>query len=867
MFKLESYITPIILSYVEKYVKDVKAERSQVSLWNGGASFSNLDLRLDVLEQELGIPFSFVSGHIHELHIHVPWTRLNTEPIVITINTIECVLKLPDKGDGSGGGTESESSVRSASPDEGQNSQQASKNKRSDRSGKSQQEAPPGYVQSLINKIISNIKIVCNNLILKYVEEDIVLSLNTRYLCLSSANEIWEPAFVELSAATGLVLRKLLQVKDMTICLDKRNASGKIETYQEPLLYRSSLSIHAAWCYDSPLSKIPRTTRYDIRSERLEFSLTDTQMPMFLRILNLVLAFYYGDLHLRNQNIECESHGTETDTTSDNNPKGDGASGEQYDDEENSESWSGWAWNMGSTVGSALLPVYWEDEMSTGEADVPYMTIKKDKVFHLGLYVDSASLILKLTERQREKNLFGSTKLCFSPFAKLDVHGFVQEVVVKGINTCNVSGGITHIQVVPLGDCACGAKDTEYVKPENETTLSRYVVSGSDTDEKRRNFIKDSLFVKDFGHEEENVQPKERRRAYEIDWDEHLDQITEEVMLDRTPAVAIDYLYHFDIPEDFTSEQLSELGSDIESHNLPEKALCRIVFGPTNVQICSGSLHRTNMISHILSSYDYPPYYEPSENVDSPPEAYGSRDTKEEQEVEEEEPDHIRPFNNPFRVYQITAINPSISLLFADHSKFAPTQFYQSRSAYRNSPAQSPLEELPRLDLKMEYVDANIRQPMYPTKESDMSENPSESDQSTLNSYLNLNAKLLNLSCHLTNKGQSTTFIQPSNLKLSYRKQLVEETLDNNDLKTNQDYIFEIQTLRMRSTKAQAMLMHEIVNSFSIVHPKPAKLLESSLLEDAMTKRIPSLSILITGMYVCISILHGIKCKVMLRIS
>ena len=88
MFKLESYITPIILSYVEKYVKNVKAERSQVSLWNGGASFSNLDLRLDVLERELGLPFSFASGHIHELQIQVPWTRLNTEPIVITINTI-----------------------------------------------------------------------------------------------------------------------------------------------------------------------------------------------------------------------------------------------------------------------------------------------------------------------------------------------------------------------------------------------------------------------------------------------------------------------------------------------------------------------------------------------------------------------------------------------------------------------------------------------------------------------------------------------------------------------------------------------------------------------------------------------------------
>merc|ERR1712155_369029 len=77
------------------YVKNIKAEDSQVSLWGGDAVFNNLDLRLDVLEDELRLPFSLVSGHIHELQIHVPWTRLNTEPIVLTINTIECVLKLP----------------------------------------------------------------------------------------------------------------------------------------------------------------------------------------------------------------------------------------------------------------------------------------------------------------------------------------------------------------------------------------------------------------------------------------------------------------------------------------------------------------------------------------------------------------------------------------------------------------------------------------------------------------------------------------------------------------------------------------------------------------------------------------------------
>jgi hypothetical protein len=30
MFKLESYVTPIILSHVERYVKNVRAEQSQV---------------------------------------------------------------------------------------------------------------------------------------------------------------------------------------------------------------------------------------------------------------------------------------------------------------------------------------------------------------------------------------------------------------------------------------------------------------------------------------------------------------------------------------------------------------------------------------------------------------------------------------------------------------------------------------------------------------------------------------------------------------------------------------------------------------------------------------------------------------------
>lgn len=59
-------------------------------------------------------------------------------------------------------------------------------------------ETPPGYVQSVVNKIVGNIRIYCNNLILKYVEEDIVLSMNIKLLTFESADQQWAPSYIGL---------------------------------------------------------------------------------------------------------------------------------------------------------------------------------------------------------------------------------------------------------------------------------------------------------------------------------------------------------------------------------------------------------------------------------------------------------------------------------------------------------------------------------------------------------------------------------------------------------------------------------------------------------------------------------------------
>ena len=88
---LERYITPLLTSYLDKYVKNIQPTDLQLSFWGGDAVLRNLELRLDVLEKEFGYPLALQSGHIKELRIHVPWTTLGSEPVEISISDVEIV--------------------------------------------------------------------------------------------------------------------------------------------------------------------------------------------------------------------------------------------------------------------------------------------------------------------------------------------------------------------------------------------------------------------------------------------------------------------------------------------------------------------------------------------------------------------------------------------------------------------------------------------------------------------------------------------------------------------------------------------------------------------------------------------------------
>lgn len=62
-----------------------------------------------------------------------------------------------------------------------------------------------GYVQSLIRRVANNVNIVVNNLILKYVEDDIVLSVNITSAECYTVDDIWERAFMDITGEQWLL--------------------------------------------------------------------------------------------------------------------------------------------------------------------------------------------------------------------------------------------------------------------------------------------------------------------------------------------------------------------------------------------------------------------------------------------------------------------------------------------------------------------------------------------------------------------------------------------------------------------------------------------------------------------------------------
>lgn len=388
---------------------------------------------------------------------------------------------------------------------------------------------------------------------------------------------------------------------------------------------------------------------------------------MFIRVFNLALALFLGDF---------KSKPSTKEEAADSSTINDDAN----DEEENSgsQSWTGWAWGYLP----AILPV-WENETIDGGDVLPS---DREKIIQLGVFIERVNWTFKWAEMIRDVSISSApSRLRFQPFLTVRMQGCFLQVTLVGIEWVDVQGGISHLTLEPSSQyCLCGV-------PE-ETTL--YYLQGCE----RAAFLKDSLYDPD----ENLVEPKPN-----CQWEDHVQRKTEATLLERTPALGFDYLYQLELPGEMASEYLSQLGSELEYSNLPEKALFRLAVSPLQLKVSYGLCHRLSALWHAAHLYNYPDYADP-----------GLELTRRSSSSPEADQLVTMGSNLPSRTYQVAILRPLIFIsVNAPHPDFDLQRLFERRVIrMKDSLYSGTALTMPVLKLACTCADLQIVHPMYPIR-------------------------------------------------------------------------------------------------------------------------------------------------------
>ncbi|RVE51489.1 hypothetical protein evm_003890 [Chilo suppressalis] len=556
MFKIESYVTPILLSYVDKYVRDFKPADAQVSLWGGGVALHNLVLKADVLQQEVSLPFTLVSGRIHELLIQVPWTKIMSEPIVITIDTIECVLNLnpPAPQDDN------------LPPEPPRRTQVV--------------EAPPGYMQALVRRIVSNIALRVHHLIVKYVQDDIVLSLNVKHLAVDSAGPSWEPSFADIDPVEP-VLRRLVRLDDLTLCLDRADSDGKIRFYQEPLLYRCQLDLRVLTRLVSANTRRATGLSVQLRSSKLAWGVTNDQLVLLLRLLN------------ESPRAEAKPPPPAPKMAAQAMPM---HTCQNSAEPARMESWSEWAWSW--------LPA-WADREGAEETTAPPAPIP----VALHAYLDDVALVLKMMEVE------GGTRKRARALLEVSASHAAIKVTARAPTMMRARLGLRNITLAARGKCVCGhnastqeptvylskceadSEENPWTWPEEDPTDARIELAQV-ADETLRDTATPTTFDHPTTSEHQEVEGQTELPS------EYSEEEMDPLWQHMEPVLFVEYSHERSPPQPYTNPYENP-PADFEYSDWVEVCSMRVQIRPLCGVVCPALVHRLSALYAALG--DLPP--------------------------------------------------------------------------------------------------------------------------------------------------------------------------------------------------------------------------------------------------------------------
>ena len=492
-------------------------------------------------------------------------------------------------------------------------------------------------------------------------------------------------------------------------------------------MYRCSLTVRICSTYPNAISARASKTQIDLLFPKLDFSLSDQQIPMFIRLFNLALALYLGEFKNRPEKKE--------ETTDNASTVDDDAS--NVEENADGQSWAGWAWGYVP----AILPVYWENEMPEGGIAEPS---DRERIIQFGVFIERVNWTFKWTELIRDVSISSApSRFRFQPFLTARMQGCFLQVTLGGVEWVDVQGGISHLTLEPSSPCClCGV-------PE-ETTL--YYLQGCE----RTAFLSQSLYDSDGNQADSNFQ-----------WENHIQKITEATLLERTPALGFDYVYQLELPNEVASEYLSHLESELEYSNLPEKALFRLAVSPLQLKISYGLCHRLSAMFHAAHQYNYPEY--------SSDESELLRRSSVSQEADQLV---SMASNLPSRTYQVAVLRPLVFISVSPvHPPFDLQRLVERRVIrMKESSSSDPAVTLPVLKLACTCADFQIVRPMYPIRLTlALQSLPSPPSALIQQAHNRIQLKFQELSAELVTEERHLPLLKPCNSSVRLQSLLLPE--------------------------------------------------------------------------------------------
>ncbi|XP_039561924.1 vacuolar protein sorting-associated protein 13B [Passer montanus] len=733
---------------------------------------------------------------------------------------MECILKLKD-----GAQQEDHESCGSSSTNRSttESLKSAVKSRRVQQSASPDPDLPPGYVQSLIRRVVNNVNIVINNLILKYVEDDIVLSVNITSAECYTVDEFWDRAFMDISA-TDLVLRKMINFSDCTVCLDKRNASGKIEFYQEPLLYKCSFRTRLHFTYDNLNSKMPSIIKIHTLVESLKLSISDQQLPMFIRIMQLGIALYYGEIGNfkdgESEDLICHTKdmlgnitGTEDEASSVMQYPTQYISQDPYfhQDDDQQQGWVSWAWSFVPAI------VSYDDEENDsggtgdGTAEQQKSQSLKDPIISVGFYCTKATVTFKLTEMQAESSYYSPQKVKSKEVICWEQEGTTVEVLMKGELFFDCQIGFVGCQAMCLKGIM-GIKDFEENMNRSDEEAC-FFSCGENLSVKGMTYLTNSLF--DYRSPENNSI----RAEFILDAAHHKETYTEIAGMQRFGAFYMDYLYTMESTSGKVSGNQQDLSS-VKSEdfgNVQEMSTKSLIVGPLNLRLDSSAVHRIMKMIVCALEHEYEPYCKTKPDIMD-----GSRAMPSSEEVASLE-EYIPTRLTTFTILKCTIIIPVAEFNLLDH--LLPIIMGEKNlSGLLNAASFQPLRPLPSIRILVDKVNLEHSVPMYAEQLVHVVSSLGQPSDNLLHyCYSHCYLKIFGFQAALTSLDSKGLYCIPVPVIPSFSTAVYGKLIKFPKYWSKRAHvpltecIFELPNLTVQATRAQTLLLQTIYQSWC--HP------------------------------------------------